>query len=353
MGRVRPFVADDIPAVVGLRRQAFRRSECRTPEELAGYFERVFFENPWYDEALPSLVYCGDQGRPGGFLGVVPRPATFDGRPVRIAIGTQLMVDPASHGLAGFELMKAFLTGPQDLSVSDVANDVSRRMWEALGGVTSLVQSLQWIEPLRRVRYHAGRLAQRLEVRGLALALRPVSWTIDAMSARPLPPEDLRTVPLNPALMAARGRDVLGRVALKPQYDEPSLGWLFDQLARKQALGDLQGIAVQNPAGALIGWALYYAAPGGVGQVVQVAAGRGLYRDVFHCLRHDAWQRGLAALAGRLEPGLLTVVGTAGGRIDRDGPWALLHSSRPELLAAIHRGDAFLSRLDGEWWMSF
>ena len=26
---------------------------------------------------------------------------------------------------------------------------------------------------------------------------------------------------------------------------------------------------------------------------------------------------------------------------------------KPELMAAIHRGDAFLSRLEGEWWLRF
>jgi len=37
----------------------------------------------------------------------------------------------------------------------------------------------------------------------------------------------------------------------------------------------------------------------------------------------------------------------------RDGPWVLIHSRRPEILPAVERGDAFLSRLDGEWWLSF
>jgi hypothetical protein len=31
----------------------------------------------------------------------------------------------------------------------------------------------------------------------------------------------------------------------------------------------------------------------------------------------------------------------------------LYHSCRPELADAIARNDAFLSRLDGEWWLSF
>jgi hypothetical protein len=31
----------------------------------------------------------------------------------------------------------------------------------------------------------------------------------------------------------------------------------------------------------------------------------------------------------------------------------MVHSNKPELLHAIHRGDAFLTRLEGEWWMRF
>jgi hypothetical protein len=353
VGRIRPFTPDDIPAVVALRRQAFRRSEQRTAEDLARYFGRIFFGNPWRDEALPSLVYCGPQGRISGFLGVVPRPALFEGQPVRVAVGTQLMVDPAARGLAGFELMKAFLTGPQDLSLSDVANDLSRRMWEALGGATSFIHSLQWTQPVRRGRFYAGRLAGRLHVRGLALALRPASWAVDAMSPRPVLPEDVRAVPLTPALIATRGEDVLSGIALRPRYDERSISWLFDQLACKRALGALSGVFAQNAAGAPIGWGVYYSTPGGIGHVVQIAAAKELLRDVFECLRHDAWERGLAALTGRVEPALLAVVGSTGARIEREGPWVLLHSARPELVAAIHAGDAFLSRLEGEWWMCF
>jgi len=33
--------------------------------------------------------------------------------------------------------------------------------------------------------------------------------------------------------------------------------------------------------------------------------------------------------------------------------WTLVHSPRPEILHAIERGDALLSHLDGEWWLSF
>ena len=36
-----------------------------------------------------------------------------------------------------------------------------------------------------------------------------------------------------------------------------------------------------------------------------------------------------------------------------DGTSTLVHSRHPDVMAAIHRGDAFLSRLEGEWWMRF
>jgi hypothetical protein len=31
------------------------------------------------------------------------------------------------------------------------------------------------------------------------------------------------------------------------------------------------------------------------------------------------------------------------------GGWTVAHSRNPEILEALNRGDAFLSRLDGEW----
>jgi hypothetical protein len=35
------------------------------------------------------------------------------------------------------------------------------------------------------------------------------------------------------------------------------------------------------------------------------------------------------------------------------GVWTLLHARDSDLLVPFLRGDAFFSRLDGEWWMRF
>jgi len=37
----------------------------------------------------------------------------------------------------------------------------------------------------------------------------------------------------------------------------------------------------------------------------------------------------------------------------QEGTWTLVHSRHRDILSAVHQGDAFLSRLDGEWWLRF
>ena len=57
MPGVRSFTREDVPIVADLFVKIFRRTEGHAPKELLEYFERIYFHNPWYTEALPSLVY--------------------------------------------------------------------------------------------------------------------------------------------------------------------------------------------------------------------------------------------------------------------------------------------------------
>ena len=263
------------------------------------------------------------------------------------------MVDPASRGLGGVQLVKAFLSGPQDLSFADLANDVSRRLWEGLGGFVSIVHSLYWTQPLRPARFNAAKSAHGLVARSLATGWRPVSWAIDRLSASWHPVDGLQGTPLTATVMATHADEVFDCTGLRAEYDERSTEWLLRQVAARRDLGELRGVALRDPQGTVVGWHLYYVNAGGVGQVVQVAARKERYGDVLDSLFYDAWQRGLTALSGRLESPLLAALGERGRGYDRQGPWALVHSPRADVLAAMQRGDAHLSRLDGEWWMSF
>src|SRR2546428_13733203 len=99
MGRIRQFAPDDIPAVVALRRKAFRHSERPSADDLGAYLEEIFFRNPWRDEAIPSLIYANATGAIEGYIGVVPRPAQVHDIPTRTHVGSCLMGVRTTRGL--------------------------------------------------------------------------------------------------------------------------------------------------------------------------------------------------------------------------------------------------------------
>jgi hypothetical protein len=101
-----------------------------------------------------------------------------------------------------------------------------------------------------------------------------------------------------------------------------------------------------------LGWYLYYAEPGGIGEVVQIAARDGSVDDVLDHLFYDAWRHGVVALSGQLQPRLLRALSDRSCLFRHGGAWMLVHARDPELISVIHRGDAFLTRLDGEWWIN-
>jgi hypothetical protein len=89
--------------------------------------------------------------------------------------------------------------------------------------------------------------------------------------------------------------------ALRPHYDARSLAWLLEQTARKTRHGRLRARAVHEGA-RLIGWYLYYARAGEVGEVLQVAAHDGSFGRVLQRLLADAYRQGATAVRGRLDP---------------------------------------------------
>ena len=79
--RVRPFVEADIPQVVDVHRAAFGLPDHTSSGEHAEYFTRVFLDGA--DRDITSLVFQDHDGRIAGFVGVVPRRVTINGRAQR------------------------------------------------------------------------------------------------------------------------------------------------------------------------------------------------------------------------------------------------------------------------------
>ncbi len=140
--------------------------------------------------------------------------------------------------------------------------------------------------------------------------------------------------------------------ALRPTYHAGSLKWLLELLARENADAPLRGIIVRAASGETVGGYLYYGHATGFGEVVQIVARPTSVEAVLDHLFIDAYRHGLVAVSGQLDPPFLNALAARHCLFNRgDGSWLLFHAKDPDLAAAIHRGDALLTRLDAEWWI--
>jgi hypothetical protein len=356
---IRPLRREDIPLVADLRRRIFGEAGPSSPKNIEPYLTEIFFNHPWTDEALPSLVY-EDHGRIIGCLGVLSRRMRFSGRPIHAAVTHHFMVEPGRRStLAGLRLARTFLSGPQDLSMAE-GSDTSRKIWEGCGGTTSLLYSLHWTRLLRPACYVLSFLQRRGMPGAFVPILRPFCHLLDHLT-RWVPRKPFR---LSKPSVSAGELDVEtlhacfsefshGRL-LQPVYDDHSLRWLLERLDQKNGRGALQKAAVRNAAREMIGWYLYYLNPGGLSEVVQIAAKPGSIHAVLDHLFYHAQQGGAVAVSGQLDPAFFPAFSDQYCLFHHGkGAWMLLHSKHPELLQAVHRGDAFLTRLEGEWWIGF
>jgi len=346
----------DLAGVLELYRRVFPGRPAGGPRPAEKHLRDILCGNPWRDQTLPSLVYEDGAGRIAGCLGVMPRPMSFEGRPIQAAISHTFMVEPGSRSsLAALALARAFLSGGQDLSIAE-GGGPSRRILERFGGSTSLLYSLRWTRPLRPSRY----LLSLLKRRGLAA---PVRWALAPLCAAA---DALAPAFLGGTARLARPRgagedlttgdhlECMSQVSadrsLRPAYDGNTLEWLLDLLANRQGRGTLQRVGVRDGAGELVGWYVYYLNPGGISEVVQFGAGKMFVEEILDHLFHHAFRGGALAVSGQLDPGVFQALAAKGSVFHHDGvSWFLVHSREPAVLAAIHRHDAFLTRLEGEW----
>src|SRR6266571_4267086 len=328
MAAIRVFAEDDVPGVVALFARSYPENRWASQAACESYFREMLCNNPWCDLHVPSWVAEQDN-RICGFYGVMPRRMVLRGRPIRTAVGCQFMVDPGKHrSLVMLQLVKALLSGPQDLTLVDGANDQVRRIWSAIGVTASLLYSLHWTRPLRPARYVLSLLDERATLPpALTCAARPLAALADALAARLRPNRFLRE---------------------ETELAEDAL----DPTARKTRYGRLRARAVRDGE-QLLGWYLYYVQAGGVSEVVQIAARNGSFDRVLLRLLADAWRHGAAAVRGRLDPRYAQELSHRHCWCRWDGTSTLVHSRHADVMAAIQQGDAFLSRLEGEWWLRF
>jgi hypothetical protein len=354
---IRPLARADVPEVAKLYELVVRSGRPDPPPGLAAYFERTLLDQPWADPGIPSLVHTDAEGEIVAFQGSSVRRARFDGRPIRIACAGQLVAHPdARHHAVGALLVRAYLGGPQDLTITDGATDQMRRIWTLLGGEMAHLHCIAWTRVLRPWRFTAGRLVRARAHR--SRSRRFLSTTVlDAATTRLVkflsPPSapDTRAEPLTPSVLLEHLPLIADRLRLCVAYDQPYLEWLFGELAAVSTRGTLIAHLIREPGGErALGWYIYYLLPGGTSQLLQVAAADRDIGQVIDHLLHHAWEGGAAAVKGRVEPRLLEPLARRRCLMSFAGE-ALVHSRDQEILGAIASGRSLLTRLDGEWWM--
>jgi hypothetical protein len=359
-GEVRPFTEKDIPQVARLHRSVFRpaRRDSARLDAYHAYFTRVFLHNPSRLASLPSLVYQEDDGRIAGFLGVVPRRMTMKGQRLQAAISSQFVVDASSHvGLVALRLVKTFLEGPQDLSISDEANDTARRIWEGVGGTTSLLHSMYWTRPLRPARLIASWLRSHGTPAPLAALAAPLTTLADTIAVR-MASSHRSSAPRGSAddfreeTFLQHLPRLAGPGSLRVDYDERAFHWQVERAAQRKAGGRLQAAVVRNDE-TILGWYIYHLDRDRVADVLQIAATTSSIQDVLDHLFDFAARQRAVAVTGRLEPRFLQALSDNYCFLHRRGPWMLVHAKRRELVRCFQNETAFFSRLDGEWCLGF
>jgi hypothetical protein len=360
MGEILPFQASHVPEVAALHLKVIRKRLQPAGADLQRYFEEIFLGNPWRADDLPSLVYVHD-GRVAGFLGVVPRRMLFLKRPVRVAVASQFMVDRDLYrGYAGLELLKRFFSGPQDLSLTDGATEPAYATWTASGARAAWLYSLEWTRIFRPVRYLRGTLEERKGKRRiLGKLMTPAGAVLDAalrrVPARRLaaPNSPCQAEPVTADELLQAIERIGWRDPLKPCYDPETFRWLIAKTAHARSHGSLRLAVVRDSDREPVGWYVYFAKPGGISVVMQLGGKTHRFEEVLQTLLRDAWDQRSAAIRGQAIPRQLTSLTRNYCGLRHIGSGVLVHARDPDLLACILRGDAALSRLDGEWWMRF
>jgi GNAT acetyltransferase-like protein len=349
---IREFESNDIEQVASLHRAAFGIDIAAPLERYYSYFSEQFLSR--CADSSPSLVFEAEDGRILGFLGVAVRHFSFVGRKLTAALSSQFIVHPEGRRrLTAIHLLREFLNGKQDMSFTDEANDVSEKIWVALGGSVAILQGIHWILPLRPVRIACDRYAPAWIAKALEGTADIIDRVASSFHQRRFRERNsvLRTETLSTERLLRCLSDDIQQCQLRPSYDSESLSAIIERA--EKAGGSLRKVLLKDKENRVVGWYLYHCKERGLAEVLQIFSRADCHVEVIKHLSFDAMNHGAIAVVGRLEPGLADPLANRLCLLFRRKYAMLVHSRFPEILNAIHSGHAFISRLEGEWCLRF
>lgn len=362
MSKIRPLEIADIDAVAALFQKIFRNSSAPAPASFSAYLRWIYFDMPGCDPEITPLVHLGKSGEINGFVGANTMRMRHGDKTLRAAICGSLMVgDREADPMAGARLMRGFLAGPQDLSLSETANDISARMWVGLRSHILPQYSLDWIRVIRPAAFALEVVSSRLKAarllsplaRGLdQLAVRRVQpghlvWT--AASGEENPRASASAIEIDAGKFAALFEPLTEQFALRPDWVDGQVEAILADAALKSDKGELLLARVDARGGKPIGAIACYMKPGHIAHVLQILARPGQEGAVIDCLIAEAVRRGATALRGRSQPALLdAMLGRRISFIHMES--SVIHSRDPELVRAGRDGELFFNGIAGENW---
>jgi hypothetical protein len=356
MTRVRSLHHDDLSQVIALYRTYLAVPNVAGDDELRTAFEQVFLGEPLSDPDIPSLVFEGSDGEIVGFIGSLVHRMRFEQRTVRLACSSSLVVSPKARQFgAGGLLLRKYLAGPQDLTMTDTAGSATEQMWKRLGGSMYHLGSVTWLHLLQPVRaavglklWHLGR-QQRLPL------ARPLCRPLDAVYARFNKTDGASGLEkhteeqLSPQLLIDHLRLGPQQFDLWRDYDAETLGLLFDQIGRSRSNGRLVKNLVRDGRGQPLGWYIASLLPSDIYRILGLAATPGNEELLLRHVLRSAKGLNAAAVAGRLEPWLLGILPRRTMMFSRVR--FLFHSRNEALCDAVRSSKALLTGLESDVWL--
>lgn len=359
---IRPIASDDIGAIARIFQTQLRKTSAPPTAGLVDYLDRLFVSGPFADASLPSLVYQREDAQIAGFLGVTAQPLALEGAPIRAAVCGVLMVDGHQQDpMAGARLLKAFLAGDQDVSLSETAGDATLSMWRQLRGDVLTRHSLDWLRVIRPGGFAVETMARRI---GAARALGPLAGLVDARLTRPGSERGLRWAALSDDFKAHGGltvqpvavadfadhiRAFTDSFPIRRDWSDAALQQVLADLPHKPGFGSLRICSVRARGGAVLGAFVFYHRPHSTAHVLDVLAAPERAGVVLDCLLRDAADHGAVAVRGRTAPAIFDALLERRCLMFQYGA-SVVAARDPVLMERLKRGDAALNGLVGERW---
>lgn len=359
MSEVRALAAGDIDAVTALYLRILRRDKNAPSRALTDYVRSFYFDGPYRDPEIPALVHVSDTGKITGFVGVHTVPYLIGEAKARAAFcGALMSEDHESDPLAGARLLKAFFSGPQDISVSETANVVSEAMWTRLRGQTIPAYSFEWFRILRPAGFVAALAAEKVaplrRLAGLAHIIdgRP-GGSASLIRFNPAPiPAGLSVIDIDSVGFAEGFMRFSATKTARPNWNDGYLDHVLSTAMDKPLFGKPMMAEIRTRSGEVIGAFLYHLNSGGIGRVLQIFAMPGRFGVVLDLLLAHAYEHGAVGLRGRSSPDLLAA---APGRsmIMATVSSTVIHAKDASSAEPFLAGDCVLTGLAGERWNRF